>query len=218
MKKEGRLLTKKQKEERTAAEIRRKALLESGVKIEGLQQQQNGQAAGGAPKKVVYGSRKKKGPAQAKEEAVPERGEPKSEVVSSPVVESLVVTPVQEEAADDWEASDTEEKKVLDDVKDSWDASSDEEAGKKVSDGVKDSWDASSDEEKASQPPKPLIPTKVTKPATKLPAPSSKGNTSTQTVAAKTPTPVPTAPIKGMSSFSFAFTNFSSRNSQQERR
>ncbi|KAG5221485.1 eukaryotic translation initiation factor [Salix suchowensis] len=36
--KEGRLLTKKQKEERAMAELRKKALLQSGVQIEGLQQ------------------------------------------------------------------------------------------------------------------------------------------------------------------------------------
>ena len=51
-KKEGRLLTKKQKEQKAAAEIRRKALLASGVIIEGLQQ-----ADTPAPKKV--GARKK---------------------------------------------------------------------------------------------------------------------------------------------------------------
>ena len=36
-KKEGRLLTKKQKEEQRVAELRKQALLASGVQIEGLQ-------------------------------------------------------------------------------------------------------------------------------------------------------------------------------------
>ncbi|GJJ07759.1 hypothetical protein Clacol_001964 [Clathrus columnatus] len=68
LRKEGKLLTKKQKEEKAAAEIRKKALLESGVKIEGLQQQSNG-SANGTVKKVSYGSRKWKGPV-AKEGSV----------------------------------------------------------------------------------------------------------------------------------------------------
>ncbi|KAN0140215.1 hypothetical protein V8E53_002111 [Lactarius tabidus] len=47
-KKEGRFLTKKQKEDQRAAEIRRQALLASGVQIEGLQQ------PGALPKRPIY--------------------------------------------------------------------------------------------------------------------------------------------------------------------
>ena len=56
------MLTKKQKEEQRAAELRKQALLASGVQIEGLQQ--HGDTP--KPKKVVYDNRKKKkGPASA---------------------------------------------------------------------------------------------------------------------------------------------------------
>ncbi|KAF8589995.1 hypothetical protein K439DRAFT_1628210 [Ramaria rubella] len=121
LKKEGRLLTKKQKEEKAAAEIRRKALLESGVKIEGLQQT----VRVAAPKKVVYGNRKKRGPAVAA-----------TKESSALLAEEVIVEPTEaprEEAASpkgDWEAGGDEEDTAEDrteDVKDSWDASSGDE-------------------------------------------------------------------------------------------
>ncbi|KAF8883402.1 hypothetical protein BD779DRAFT_1801969 [Infundibulicybe gibba] len=135
-KKEGRLLTKKQKEEKAMAEIRKQALLASGVQVEGLQQASGGPAP--AVKKVVYGARKKK-PA-AKE--------------ASPVVESRPRTPEPVPIKDQA----LSEKKV--DVEDDWDASSAEEDTKDPApDSVKDSWDASSDEEKleaeSAKPPAP---------------------------------------------------------------
>jgi len=171
LKKEGKLLTKKQKEERAAAEIRRKALLASAnVQIEGLQQQQNGQAgpSTGAPKKVVYGSRKKKGPTQQKEKdevASPVTESKPESVVSTPPP----ATPEPTTPKEDWEASEDEAEKPLADVKDSWDAPTDEETGAEKAEGVKDSWDASSDEE-VEEAPKPA-------PA-KAPESDGKGNVS----------------------------------------
>lgn len=103
------------------AEIRRKALLDSGVKIEGLQQQNASPNDSTAPKKVVYGSRKKKGPAAAstKEEPVT-KVEEKAEVE----VPQNAVTTENNDVGDDWEVSEDEENAG---VKDSWDASTDEE-------------------------------------------------------------------------------------------
>ncbi|KAJ7638371.1 hypothetical protein FB45DRAFT_1054667 [Roridomyces roridus] len=133
-KKEGRLLTKKQKEEKAMAEIRKQALLASGVQIEGLQQA----SGSGAPavKKVVYGNRKKKGPAAAaaKEASPAPESRPRTPEPVAPVVE----TKPEPEPEDDWEASSAEEDAAK------------EEASAAVPPGVKDSWDASSDEEDAA--------------------------------------------------------------------
>ncbi|PSR77061.1 hypothetical protein PHLCEN_2v8094 [Hermanssonia centrifuga] len=144
-KKEGRLLTKKQKEEQRAAELRKQALLASGVQIEGLQQQQT---TGHAPKKVVYNNRKKKGP-----ESVPASGPATRE--PSPVRE--LPPPVAKVEPPKEQASEKSGS-----VKDDWDASSGDEAPQ--ADGeVKDSWDDSSeDEAKKSKPKSAHVETKQT--------------------------------------------------------
>ncbi|KAH9027244.1 P-loop containing nucleoside triphosphate hydrolase protein [Lactarius pseudohatsudake] len=114
-KKEGRLLTKKQKDDQRAAEIRRQALLASGVQIEGLQQS-------GAPKRPIYGNRKSGGPAKRGSSAhsvsqTPEPGQPPADSASSDGVQ------------DDWEAPSEEgETAPPADMKASWDDSSEEEA------------------------------------------------------------------------------------------
>ncbi|TFK43116.1 hypothetical protein BDQ12DRAFT_596557 [Crucibulum laeve] len=142
-KKEGRLLTKKQKEEKQMAEIRKQALLASGVQIEGLQQ------SAGVPvaKKVVYGNRKKKGPAAKEASPAPESRPRSPETVASP-------TPTQVE-----EVSETKPAAEEEDLKSDWEASSDEEAKAKApapAAAVKDSWDASSGEE--DEEPAKLVP------------------------------------------------------------
>ncbi|KAG1753285.1 hypothetical protein EDB19DRAFT_1824032 [Suillus lakei] len=111
-KKEGRYMTKKQKEEKAAAELRRQALLASGVQIEGLQQQ-----AGVSAKKAVFNNRKKKGPI-AKEASAP------------PAPESRPETPdvILETSAPSHVESAAEEEAKLDGVKDEWDASSGDES------------------------------------------------------------------------------------------
>lgn len=127
-KKEGRLLTKKQKEEQRAAEIRRQALLSSGVQVEGLQQP-------GAPsKRPVYSSRKKAGSAKGGSPApdsVPQTPEPPrpKELAPEPIPkpEPTPVEKVAEDVPDDWEASSEEEKAPpAAEVKDDWDDSSEE--------------------------------------------------------------------------------------------
>jgi len=119
------------------AELRKQALLASGVQIEGLQQ-----APGAAPpsaKKVVYGNRKKKGPS-AKE--------------ASPASESRPRSPEPEEKAAP-SPPPTVEGPSVGDAKSDWEASSDEgEAQPQVAPAsVKDDWDASSEEEKVSGKP-----------------------------------------------------------------
>ncbi|KAJ7477244.1 hypothetical protein B0H11DRAFT_2234711 [Mycena galericulata] len=145
-KKEGRLLTKKQKEEKALAERRKQALLASGVQIEGLQQASGSGAS--AVKKVVYGNRKKKGPAgPAKEVSPAPESRPRTPEPVAPVVEPVVEAKAEPE--DDWEASSAEEEEV-----------------KTAVPGVKDSWDASSDEEDAPPPPVPAS-TPAAKPTAK---------------------------------------------------
>lgn len=139
---EGRLLTKKQKEEKAAAEIRKKALLESGVKIQALQQQQHASSNGSAaPKKVVYGNRKKKGPVapSAKEEPVPKVEE--TVEVAMPQIPDVPASSEVEAGGvkDDWEASEEDEE---------------DKAGNTAS-AIKDSWEVSSDEEEP-EPAKPV--------------------------------------------------------------
>lgn len=127
-KKEGRLLTPKQKAEKAAAEARLQALLASGVQISGLQKD----AEPSRPKKPVYGNKKKggKGPS----EPVPAPPAPKVEDVK--VVEEKKAA--EDDDGDDWDKSDPEpepvkvkEKKVEEDEEDDWDASSADEEAKK---------------------------------------------------------------------------------------
>jgi hypothetical protein len=139
LRKEGKLLTAKQKADKQAAEIRRQALLQSGVKIEGLQ---SGGASAPVSKKVVYGNKKKK-PAQNQKDTSTMAG---SDRAPSPP-DSAPATPAPGPASG---------------LKDDWDASSADEAPApdiKPSDDVKDDWDATSEEEeapaKAAEPTKP---------------------------------------------------------------
>ncbi|KAI0637634.1 hypothetical protein C8Q77DRAFT_1275713 [Trametes polyzona] len=181
LKKEGKLLTKKQKEEQRAAELRKQALLASGVQIEGLQQ------GGGEPrpKKVVYDNRKKKkGPASAASGSHPGTRDP------SPVREEKPAAPVPTPApAQEPEPASPAEKP---DVKDSWDASSDEEN----KEDVKDSWDQSSeDEEEAPKPePKAAASNGSAKPTPAKAAPAAKAASPKPPVP---PTKAAGAPAKG---------------------
>lgn len=112
------------------------------MQIEGLQQ------GGGEPraKKVVYDNRKKKkGPASAASGSHPGTRDP------SPVREEKRAAPKPTPAVAAPEPEPTTPVDD-DDVKDSWDASSDEE--EKKGEDVKDSWDASSGDE-AEEAPKP---------------------------------------------------------------
>ncbi|KAH7888137.1 hypothetical protein F5I97DRAFT_1942374 [Phlebopus sp. FC_14] len=186
-KKEGRLLTKKQKEEKAAAELRRQALLASGVQIEGLQQQTSGN---GAPtgKKVVYGNRKKKAPTA------------KDSAPASPVPESRPLTPETVPEPSSPSPAVEEPAVKANDVKDDWDASSEEETETRPAEPfVKDSWDASSDEEGVPQPSPAKVPAAPAKssptPASpKLPELVTKPTAAPPNGAVKTSQPVAPAP------------------------
>lgn len=135
-KKEGRLLTKKQKEEQRAAEIRKQALIASGVQIEGLQQ------SSAPTKRPVYANRKKGG---AKAGSSTPTSQPQTPAPLPPKELEAESTPAAK-----IEIPKVEAKQVADDVKSDWDASSDE--GEKAAADVKDSWDDPSDEEEAAKP------------------------------------------------------------------
>ena len=112
------------------AEIRKQALLASGVQIEGLQQS----SGSGVPavKKVVYGNRKKKDPVAKDVSPAPESRPPKPLATVEKPIEAI---PANGDAKSDWEASSDENhddaKAQGEAVKDSWDASSDEEKSRK---------------------------------------------------------------------------------------
>jgi len=108
------------------AEIRKQALLASGVQIEALQQPSG---AAPTPKKVVYGNRKKK-PVVKDASPAPESRPRTPEAVRAP-------SPPPAIEKDDWDATSEEE-----------DVKVDEGAKAPASEGVKDSWDDPSDEEK----------------------------------------------------------------------
>ncbi|CAE6404362.1 unnamed protein product [Rhizoctonia solani] len=146
LRKEGKLLTAKQKAEKQAAEIRRQALLQSGVKIEGLQ---SGGGSGATPKKVVYGNKKKKqapGPKETSTVASSERA-PSPPPESTPA--SPAAAPVNTASKDDWDASDDDNPAAV-------------EAKPTTAPDVKDDWDASSEEESPAKPePKVEVPAKA---------------------------------------------------------
>lgn len=149
-KKEGRLLTEKQRKERQMAEIRKQALLASGVQIEGLQQKDNAPV----PKKVTYGARKRKPVARDSEADIsrPETPAPETVTTALPQEEDD-----QEELADEQSAGENKRS--------DWEDSSDEEESKpQVTSRVKDSWDAASDED---APPNDKTNTPTVKAATK---------------------------------------------------
>ena len=129
-------MTKKQKEEQRAAELRRQALLASGVQIEGLQEK-----SGGATKRPIYG--KKKGPSVL-------RGTSPAPTATDSTPQTPELPPSKELAPEPEQNVELSQEKA-ESAKSDWDASSDEESAKKPASEVKDSWDASSDEEE-SQP------------------------------------------------------------------
>lgn len=129
-------MTKKQKEEQRAAEIRKQALLASGVVIEGLQQQPTG-GSGTSSKKFTYGSKKKRTPqtGTSTKESTP---------ISTPLLRTKALTPEPEPSSPAPEEKPT-------DVKDGWDNESEEEKPEKTpasAADVKSDWDESSEDEK----------------------------------------------------------------------
>lgn len=148
------------------AELRKQALLASGVQIEGLQQP-SGNGAPSGPKKVVYGNRKKKGPATKDADA------PESRPMT-PEVKSVPLPPPSLSPSPSPVPQQKPKSVANDEPKDDWDASSDEEEVKASKD-VKDSWDASSEDEDSAPAPVPAAPstkTPASKKSTPAPAPA----------------------------------------------
>ncbi|KNZ61054.1 uncharacterized protein VP01_1459g3 [Puccinia sorghi] len=111
LRKAGKLLTPKQKAEKAAAELRLKALVESGAVVVGIQERKETAPSSGT-KKVTYGNRKKGQKKETKSDLIEPESKPES-VPDPTVLEEAVVK-------DDWEAES-------DDVKDEWDAESEDE-------------------------------------------------------------------------------------------
>ncbi|GMG11633.1 unnamed protein product [Aspergillus oryzae] len=138
LRKEGKLLTKAQKEAKERNELRLKQMLAAGAgKVAGLEEQ------GAEKKKPVYDNKKrqkKKGPAkqeedlevaaarakaqrEAEEERRKKEAEEKAKAEAEAAAAASSAAGGEESELDDWEkAADAE-----DDVKDSWDAPTDEE-------------------------------------------------------------------------------------------
>ncbi|KAJ5678811.1 Eukaryotic translation initiation factor 5B [Penicillium macrosclerotiorum] len=161
LRKEGKLLTKAQKELQAKNELRMKQMLAAGGKVAGLEE-------GTAEKKrPVYENRKKKGGkkqeddleaaaerARAQREAEDERRKKEAEEKAKAEAEAAAKSKSASEdddAVDDWEkAADLD-----DDVKDSWDAPTDDEEEKPAANGAdadkKDEDEESSDEDDSSE-------------------------------------------------------------------
>jgi translation initiation factor 5B len=136
LKKEGKFLTRAQREQKARNELRLKQMLESGgAKVAGLDEPEE-------KKRPVYDSRKKK-----KKGEQPKAEEDKAAEEAQKKLEELRLAEEQAAAAEAaaLEAKkNAEEKKVEDSESgEDWEAQADE------MEGVKDSWDAPSDEETA---------------------------------------------------------------------
>ncbi|KAL6795712.1 hypothetical protein J3E68DRAFT_356710 [Trichoderma sp. SZMC 28012] len=161
LKKEGKFLTKAQKEEKARNELKLQQMLAAGIKI-GPQEEE------GAPKKkVVYDSKKKRGKNDKKDEeaALAEAAE-RARIQAEKALKEAEEKAAKEKAAaeakaaaskaaqesdveDDWEAAAAASGD--EDVKDSWDADSDEEAEKKAAAKAKKEEEEDDSEEDESE-------------------------------------------------------------------
>ncbi|WFC93533.1 eukaryotic translation initiation factor 5B [Malassezia brasiliensis] len=148
LKKEGKLLTPKQRAELKAAEARKAALLASNnISVAGMQQDTS--SAEKPKSRVVYDRKKKKQDTKPKEPVPPPAPEPEPAPQAAP-----------EEPAKEAPAEQADED---DGVKDDWEAESED-------DGVKEDWDAPSEDE--APPAKPAAEAPKPPAASKSPAPS----------------------------------------------
>lgn len=170
LKKEGKYLTKKQKQERALMARRREALLASGnITVAGL----SADGHEGGHRKVSYGTRKKKSHSK---EATPE-------VEKTPVVEEPKVEPVQEETPtpeDEVPEDVAQDIAETEDVVEDWEALAEEE-------GVAESWEDLEDE---------AAPVEATAPKVKEPkaTPKAAPNVEEKSKAAPTEAPKTASP------------------------
>lgn len=140
LRKAGKLLTPKQKAEKAAAELRLKALVESGAVVVGIQERNETAPSSGA-KKVTYGNRKK----NPKKEATNDVMKPESKPESVPDVSKLEIADTSSPSAIQSPPPPPPEPPVPEapDVKDDWEAESDD---------IKDDWDAGSEDDEKAKP------------------------------------------------------------------
>ncbi|KAJ3174940.1 hypothetical protein HDU87_006606 [Geranomyces variabilis] len=171
LKKAGKYLTPAQKAAQAAQKARLEAMIAAGMKVEGLEDAQaEEEEAEKKPKKVVYVSRKKKQGSKAEQEAqeaaAREEQRLKQEEEKRKRQEAAAKKEAAEAAASKTAAEEEAERMLAilrsgtqpaaavaedasdEDVKDAWDATSEEE------EDVKDSWDQESDEEQEKPAPK----------------------------------------------------------------
>ncbi|KAJ5791698.1 uncharacterized protein N7518_008709 [Penicillium psychrosexuale] len=132
LRKEGKLLTKAQREAKERNELRMQQMIAAGAKVAGLEED------GEKKPRPVYENKKKRAGkkqeedleaaaarAQAQREAEDRKKaaeeKAKAEAAAAAAAAAAAVTPTEEDAIEDWEQAADE------DVKDSWDAESDEE-------------------------------------------------------------------------------------------
>ena len=139
LKKEGKLLTKSQKEAKDRAELRKQQMLDAGMSVAGLE----GSADLAEKKKPVFDSKKKKPSKKVDEEAKLEEARQAAVIQAEREAEKRARLRLEQEEKANAEA---EAKKAEDDSgPEDWEAEAD--AG-----DVKDSWDADSDQEAPEAP------------------------------------------------------------------
>lgn len=140
LKREGKYLTKAQKEAQAQAQLRVKQMIESGAKVAGLQEPE-------AKKKPSY-DKKKKGKKAAPEapkvdEKAEEEARKKLEELKLAEEQAAKAAAEAEKARKDAEAKKAED---ADDDLDDWEAMAEKEETGNL-EGVKDSWDAETDDD-----------------------------------------------------------------------
>ncbi|KJZ78094.1 Eukaryotic translation initiation factor 5B [Hirsutella minnesotensis 3608] len=137
LKKEGKFLTKAQKEEKARNERKLQQMLAAGIKV-GPQETADTESK----KKVVYDSRKKRSKMEQKvdEEAALAEAAERARIQAEKALKDAEEKAAREKAEAEARAA-AEKKAAESDVEDDW------EAAAASDDDVKDSWDADSDEE-----------------------------------------------------------------------
>lgn len=140
LKREGKYMTKAQKETQAREQLRMKQLLETGqAKVAGLEDKD-------AKKKPVY-DKKKKGGKKGPQTPPVEDTKAKEEEEARKKLEQLKIQEQEKAAAEEKARKEAEAKKQEeDDDLDDWEALADKEDGV-TKEPVKDSWDAETDEE-----------------------------------------------------------------------
>ncbi|KAG2194418.1 hypothetical protein INT47_003129 [Mucor saturninus] len=134
LRRQGKLLTKSQKEAQRIAQLRHEQLLAAGhIRVQALEETDE------KPKKIVYGNKKKKGPTKEEQERkkaeAAEKKRLEEEEKKRLEEEAKKAAAEESEEEDDWEkaleSSDEEVKKEEEDLDSDWDASSAEEEEEK---------------------------------------------------------------------------------------